>query len=69
MSYYIEFRGEQEREEFKSLAKKAKKIMCELCEVLEEPYQERRYPYMHYRDEEDMERMDYRRGGNGRYSY
>lgn len=68
MSYYIEFRGEQEREEFKSLAKKAKKIMCELCEVLENNYNERRYPYMYHRDDDEMERMEYRRGG-GRYSY
>lgn len=74
MSYILEFRDEQERNEMMTKLNKAKKALCEVCDMMEEieggensmnergMYRDMYYRRGgHYRDE-----ADYR---NGRYGY
>ena len=75
MSYILEFRDEQERNEMMTKLNKAKKALCEVCDMMEESesYSERngmRGGYRDgYRDEDWNGEMGMRRGRNGRYSY
>jgi hypothetical protein len=69
MSYILEFRDEQERTELMTKLNKAKKALCEVCDMMEEieggenTMNERGM----YRDEMYERGMHYRRGGRYRY--
>lgn len=79
MSYILEYRDEHEYNEVLEKLNKAKKVLSEVCEMMEQTdgYSERngmrggyRGGYREdYRDDDWSGDMKMRRGRNGRYSY